>query len=88
MANHKSAEKRARQSLKLRARRLGVKRKVRSEEKKLSTAIEQKDLNAAQTLLVSFMSKIGKAAQKGVYSKETASRKISRLSKRLHGVSK
>lgn len=88
MANHKSSEKRARQSLKLRARRLGVKRKVRTEEKKLSTAIEKKDLEAAQTLLVSFMSKLDKAAQKGIYSKETASRKISRLSKKLHSAAK
>ncbi|MCH2533805.1 MAG: 30S ribosomal protein S20 [Bdellovibrionales bacterium] len=88
MANHKSAEKRARQSLKLRARRLSVKRKVRSEEKKLSTAIEQKDIDTAQNLLTSFMSKLGKAAQKGIYSKETAARKISRLSKKLHTASK
>lgn len=81
MANHKSSEKRARQDIKKNARNRSTKNSVRTWEKKLRTAVASKDKNAAQELLKSFMSKIGKAAEKGVLKKTNAARKISRLSK-------
>ena len=77
MANHKSAAKRARQSLKIRARNLSTKRAVRTVEKQLRDAITDKKGEDAQKLLTAFSSKIGKAARKGVYHAKTASRKIS-----------
>lgn len=88
MANHKSAAKRARQSLKIQARNLSVKRAVRTAEKKLLTAISGNESENAQKLLVTYMSKIGKAAQKGIYHARTASRKVSRLSSHVHNLSK
>lgn len=81
MANHKSAAKRARQSLVRRARNLGTKKTVRTAERKLRAAIESKEVEAAQNLLKSFSSQMMKAAKKGVYHANTASRKIGRLSK-------
>lgn len=81
MANHKSAEKRARQSVrrnKVNSKTMG---EVRTFEKKLRAAIGNKDKEQSQQLLVSFTSKVDKAAQKGRISTQTASRKVSRLSK-------
>lgn len=86
MANHKSAEKRARQSIrrnKVNSKTLG---EVRTFEKKLRTAIGSKDKEQSQKLLVSFTSKIDKAAQKGKLAARTAARKISRLSKAVAGI--
>lgn len=83
MANHKSAEKRARQSVRrneINTRTLG---EIRTFEKKLRQSLVKKDKKASEELLVQFTSKIGKAAQKGRVKTETASRKISRLSRQV-----
>ncbi len=88
MANHKSAEKRARQSL----RRQAVNRKtmatVRTAETKLRKAMTAKDAKAAQTLLIEFKSTVAVAAKKGRIPAPRASRKISRLSQQVHALSK
>jgi small subunit ribosomal protein S20 len=81
LANHKSAEKRARVSLRrkaINARTLGG---VRTVEKKVLKAIAAKNKDESQTALTEFMSTAAKAAQKGRLPFRTASRKISRLSK-------
>lgn len=80
MANHKSAAKRARQSVKKAVRNSATKGGVRTFEKKLRTAITTKNKDDAATALKEFSSKIAKAAQKGVIRAQTAARKISRLS--------
>ena len=80
MATHKSAEKRARQSLKKEERNTGTKNAIKTFEKKVRTALATKDAKAAGDALVGFASKIDKAAQKGIIPRKTASRKISRLS--------
>ena len=87
MANHKSAAKRARQDLKKQARNLSTKRAVRTAEKKLRVAIGEKNAESAQTLLKVYVSKLGKAAQKGIYHARTAARKVSRLSSDVHQIS-
>lgn len=79
MANHKSAAKRARQSVKKAARNTATKSGVRTFEKKLRTAISAQNKDEAATALKEFSSKIAKAAQKGVIRTQTAARKISRL---------
>lgn len=88
MANHKSAEKRARQSL----RRQAINRKtmatVRTAETKLRKAMAAKDAKAAQTLLIEFTSTVSVAAQKGRIPTPRASRKISRLSQQVHALAK
>lgn len=86
MANHKSAAKRARQSVKREAINSRRKSSVRTVEKSLQKALIAKDAKALPDLLKNFMSFVTKAAQKGVFKKTTASRKISRLSTRVHQI--
>ena len=83
MANHKSAIKKARMSLRrnvINAKTLG---QVRTFEKKLRKALESKSKTDAEKSLIEYVSSISKAAQKGRMKKETASRKISRLSSQV-----
>lgn len=88
MANHKSAAKRARQAVKKTAVNNRRKSTVKTHEKHLIKAIEAKDLKALPQLLKNFTSEVMKAAQKGVVKKETASRKIGRVSARVSALSK
>jgi small subunit ribosomal protein S20 len=83
LANHKSAVKRARQSLRRRAINAKSLSEIRTWEKKLRASLGQKDKKASEALLVTFMSKIGKAAKKGRLRTQTASRRISRMSKQI-----
>ncbi len=80
MAQHKSAAKRARQSTRKNLVNTARKSNVRTGEKTLLKAIKDKDIKTAKSLLTDYMSKMMKAAQKGAFSKQTASRKIARLS--------
>lgn len=60
------------------ARTMGA---VRTTERQLLKAISGKKKDDAAKILVTYMSRMGKAAQKGRIHFSTASRKISRLSK-------
>ncbi len=80
MANHKSAEKRARQTLSKTIVNKSRKNTVRTFEKKLKSAIELSDKESAHQLFIQYASAIGKAVKKHIFHKNTASRKISRLS--------
>lgn len=80
MANVASAEKRNRQRLRRRERNLAHLSKMRTTVKKVLAAVAAKDKNAPAALKEAIKI-IDKAAQKGVIKKETASRKISRLTK-------
>jgi small subunit ribosomal protein S20 len=80
LANIKSAEKQARQALVRRDRNQQAKKAVRTAEKKLRTAIAGGDKAKKEEALREFTSVMSKAAQKGIYKKQTASRKISRVS--------
>lgn len=86
MATHKSAEKRARQSIRRNQRNSQALGAVRTWEKKLRAAIAGGDKTAAQTLLTTYMSKITKASTKGVLPVKTASRKVSRLAERVSAI--
>lgn len=81
MANHKSAEKRHRQSKIRNARNTHIRSTMRSYVKKLRIAIADGDMETAKSLLEKTIPYIDKAATKGVIHKATASRKISRLAK-------
>lgn len=81
MANHKSAIKRHRQSLKRATRNRAMKTRVRNTVKAVRTAILQKDKDQAQALLGTANSVLDKAAGKGVIHWRKAARSISRLSK-------
>ncbi len=81
MANHKSALKRHRQSLKRAARNRAMKTRVRNTVKAVRTAVQQQDAEQAQVLLKNATSILDKAAGKGVIHWKKAARSISRLSK-------
>jgi small subunit ribosomal protein S20 len=83
MANTKSARKAARQTL----RRTEVNKSRRSEMRtyvrKVEEAIAAKDPTAAAEALRAAEPKVARAAQKGIVHQNAASRKISRLTKRV-----
>ncbi len=83
MANHKSADKRARQTIKKTAVNTRIKSTVKTLEKKTLAAIAEGKLEDAKTLFTAFTSKMDTAAKKGVFHKNKASRKIGRLAVRL-----
>ena len=84
MANHVSAEKRARQSLKKRARNVTVKSKVHNAERAVRDTL--KDSQKAQENLKSAFSVIQKA--RGVIHRNAVRRKMARLSKAVALASK
>ena len=81
MANIKSAKKRILVAETRTARNKAIRSKVKTYIKKVEAAITAGDKAAAQAALIAATSEIDKAASKGVYHKNTASRKVSRLSK-------
>ncbi len=83
MANHKSALKRARQNETRRLRNKAIKSSIKNAVKNVITAKEAGDENI-DILLQKAQSTIAKAAKKGVLHKNTAARKISRLTKAVN----
>ena len=87
MANHKSAEKRVRQT----ERRNEVNRRnrsrLRTQIKSLRAAIEAGDQDEAKTLLAKTVSVIDKAIQKGIIHHNAAARYKSRLTSTVNGMS-
>lgn len=81
MANHKSALKRDRQNKKKYLRNKAVKTRVKNAVKDVRLAEGEKSKEAILISLNSAKSVIDKAAKKGVIHKNTAARKIARLSK-------
>jgi small subunit ribosomal protein S20 len=79
MPNHKSSEKRVRQSEKRRVINRGNRTKVRTYIKKVRTALESGKSDEIQQILPSAISVIDKAVQKGVMHKNAAARYKSRL---------
>ncbi len=79
MANIKSAKKRILVSRTKTERNKSIRSSVKTAMKKVFVAIESGDKAAAQTALVSATKLIESAASKGVYHKNNASRKVSRL---------
>ena len=79
MANIKSAKKRVITSQVRAERNKAIKSRVKTYIKKVEAAVAAGDKAAAQAALIAATSEIDKATSKGVYHKNTASRKISRL---------
>lgn len=86
MANIKSAKKRILVNQKKAARNKAVKSGVKTAIKKTFVAIEANDKAAAVAALENATSVINKATSKGVYHKNYASRKVSRLSKAVNQI--
>ena len=84
MANIKSAKKRVLVNRKKAERNKSIKSGVKTSIRKVEAAVAAKDKEAAVAALQNAISTIDKAATKGVYHKNTAARKVSRLSKAVH----
>ena len=86
MANTPQSKKRARQN----ERKLEVNKarrsRIRTFLKKVEEAISSGDKNAANTALKSAQPELMRGVTKGVYKKNTAARKMSRLSSRVQSL--
>ena len=83
MANIKSAKKRIRVAAKRQARNKHIKSGTKTAIKKVTVAAKAGD-TATKDLLVQAISSIDKACSKGVFHKNTAARKKSRLTKMVN----
>ena len=83
MANHKSAEKRVRQNEKRNEINRSNRSKLRTQIKKLRTALAGTDKAQSTELLNPTVSLIDKAVNKGLIHKNTAARYKSRLTKHV-----
>jgi small subunit ribosomal protein S20 len=88
LATHPSAEKRDRQNKKRKIRNAAVKSKTKTEMKKVLAAVDELDKDSSEKALKSAITVIKKAASKGVYHKNNASRKVSRLTKKVNALKK
>ena len=79
MANIKSAKKRILTSNKAAEANKAVRSSVKTAMKKVHVAVESGDKEAAKSALTHATSVIDKAKAKGVYKKNNASRKVSKL---------
>jgi len=84
LATHKSAEKRARQNKKRQLRNASVKSSVKTRLKAVLGAVEDKKKDDSRKALSEAIVIIDKAVSKGVLHKNTASRKISRLTRKVN----
>ena len=88
MANIKSAKKRAKTNEKRRKKNVTRRSDIKTTVKKVLSAIEQKNADNAKKLLTEVESKIARAAGKNLLKKNTASRKIGRLAKKVAALAK
>lgn len=86
MANIKSAKKRILVIETKTARNKAIRSKVKTSIKKVEAAVAAKDAAAAKDALLSATSEINKAASKGIYHKNNAARKVSRLTKAVNSI--
>ena len=81
MANIKSAKKRILVTETRAARNKSIRSEVKTAIKKVEAAVAANDKDAAKAALTVAISTIESASSKGVYHKNTAGRKVSRLTK-------
>ena len=79
MANHKSAEKRARQTIVKTERNRFYKTRIKNVTKTVLAAIETADKEAATAAVKTANKYLHHCVSKGILKKATASRKVSRL---------
>ena len=86
MANIKSAKKRIKVIAKKTMRNKMIKSSTKTAIKKVQTAAAAGNKDEAKAALIAAVSSIDRAASKGVYHKNTASRKKSRLAKLVNKI--
>jgi small subunit ribosomal protein S20 len=83
MANSPQSEKRARQNAKRFAINKSRRSRIRTELRKVEEAIASGDKDAAAAALRAAQPELMRGVTKGVYHKNTAARKMSRLNSRV-----
>ncbi|QCD53407.1 30S ribosomal protein S20 [Campylobacter sp. RM16192] len=81
MANHKSAEKRARQTIKRTERNRFYRTRLKNITKAVRVAVEAGDKEAALNALKDANKSLHSFVSKGFLKKQTASRRVGRLAK-------
>ncbi len=84
MAHSLSAKKRVRQSAKRRARNRARKEVLKNEVKVLTAAMAKGDVKAAKEAMPKVVSELDRTAAKHTIHRKTASRRRSRLQKKLN----
>lgn len=83
MPRRRTSVKQQRKDKKRRLRNLRVKQELKKTLKKFQAFISAKNINEAKSLLGKVFSQLDKAAKKRIIHPQTASRRKSRLAKRL-----
>ena len=83
MANHISAKKRIRRNSRMEVVNKVRKNRVRTFIKKVELAIEKNDKKLAQEAFTAAQPEMHKSVTKGVFKKNTISRKLSRLTAKI-----
>ena len=86
MANIKSAKKRILVTETKAARNKSIRSEVKTVTKKVEAAVAANDKAAAEAAFKNASSVIESACSKGIYHKNNAARKVSRLAKLVNGV--
>lgn len=86
MAIHKSAIKRQKQSEKQQLINTSARSMLKTLTKKVEQAVKTKNADVAKAAMVLAMKAYDKAASKGILHKNTASRKIARLSIKVNKI--
>ena len=86
MANTSSAKKRVRRDACKTATNISRRSRIRTYIKKVEAAIEGGDKDAANAALKEAQPELMRGVTRGVFKKNTAARKISRLSQRIKAI--
>ena len=86
MANTSSAKKRVRRDMRQTEVNASRRSRIRTFIKKVELAIEGGDKDAANAALKAAQPELMRGVTRGVYKKNTAARKISRLSQRIKAI--
>ncbi|MGL4307938.1 30S ribosomal protein S20 [Cetobacterium sp. SF1] len=86
MANSKSAKKRVEIAERNRVRNQAVKSRVKTMAKRVLTAVEANDVEAAKAALSVAYKEFDKAVSKGILKMNTASRKKARLAAKVNAL--
>ena len=86
MANTSSAKKRVRRDSRKTEMNVSRRSRVRTYIKKVEAAIDGGDKDAANAALKEAQPELMRGVTRGVYKKNTAARKISRLSRRIKAI--
>lgn len=87
MANHASAKKRIRRNLRKSHVNHSRLNRIKTMIKRVESAIDSKDSASAKEAFKDAMPELMKGVNKGIFHKNTASRRVSRLNARIKSIS-